>query len=160
MKMIFTTYMARLLIGGIICGVAISLCADTGKKELVRICSACIMIILVLSPFKGESLYKIEFGSSIEDTKEYIAQAVVRSEEEKYNSAAVQINDYIRQRAEDIGINCMPNISWYIGVDGEFTISGVRLKGVSGERSKLEELFLIISQECGVDSAYIFIEEE
>ncbi len=156
MNTFIAQYASSLLVASFICGVAISV---SGKKEIVRLCGACILVIIVLSPTQSISFSLKHSFEAADDTENYVNEVLEQSQNQHYSGVATTLSDHIRQKALELDIYCMPSVQWHISPEGHFITDGVIISSISGAVDKMEQLFDFIESECAIARENIIVEE-
>ena len=149
MKEVFTAYMIRIFGGGLICTVAMMLTGGGAKKEIVRLCCVCIMVIFILTPVKGAD---IDFESlfSIYDTKDYVNDTVEKAADYQYSAIAGNICGYISENAEKLGIKCLALLDYEVDENNVFTINAITIRHHPADEQALSSLREMIASDCGI----------
>ena len=150
-----TSWLLRIFIGGILCSTALILAGDGPRREIVRLCCACLMIVLLLTPLKNSSLSAISLPLQDDTVKLAVDQALQQAETQRYNAVSGTICDYIRQQAQQLGMNCDVHLDYDVDEETIFHIRTVTVSYEPSQASMLSQLQEIITQDCGVTAQQI-----
>jgi len=155
MNSLITSWLLRILIGGILCSIALILAGDGPRREIVRLCCACLMIVLLLSPLKKGSLPVISAPLQDDTVKLAVDQALQQTEQYQYNAISGTICEYIREEAQQMGINCDVRLDYGVDKENIFHIHTVTVLYDSSQEQILPQLQETITQDCGVAAQQI-----
>lgn len=144
-----SVYITRIFIGGLICFGAMLFSSGSGaRREVIRLCCGCLMIILFLTPVGDFSLNL----SVLEDLKgsaeEIITGSTEEFQKENYRAIASQLCVYVEEQAEKKGIICDANLTYLIEEGNIMRIKDVSIKGALTDAQK-ETICDIVEQEIG-----------
>ena len=118
-------------------------------REIVRLAGGLMLILALVTPLRN--LRITEIVRSISDAQEFSTEQV-EQEAEEWNQTYItqQIEQYLSQKAEAMGINCTVTI--FTEQNGEeITLTGAEIayssEGSESEQRKMEEL---MKDECGI----------
>lgn len=156
----FRVLITRIFAGGIICTLAMMLTGEGAKKEIVRLGCACLMVILVFTPFRGVSLNTEWLRKSGADISDYVKEGMEKAEQERFESAARNIEAHIVRRAAAEGVECRADVKYHITNEKRFVIDEIRIS-CGGKSDKREALQKAIEEDCGVSgNQIIWIKEQ
>ncbi len=159
MSSFLSALMLRVFAGGLICTAAMLLAGDGAKKEVVRICCACLMIIFVLTPLTGAQFSLADFSVTQKEVERQIQNGLDEARQSEYNATAAAITDYIRSKSEKLDINCQPQVEYLVDENNVFHITSVTVTHTAVGQSAIDALKKIITDECGVPLEQIYFIE-
>lgn len=132
----FSALLVRIFTGGIICTVAMMLAGDGPRREIVRLCCACLMIILILSPIRGAewSLEEVLQGGS--RVEEEISLGMERVKGQEYGVIAGQLSRWVEEQAAALDIACKAQVEYTVDEESRFTITAIRISGSLDEAQR------------------------
>lgn len=125
MKELITVMMTRLFAGGAICTVALILTGGGAKREIVRLCCACLMIILVLTPVKGASINLSDILEPAKQVEGEIDASLNEARQTQLAQIEAALADYIIRQAAVIEISCTAKVVCDTDSDGQAYIRQV-----------------------------------
>ena len=103
MSQAVTSLVVRIFCGSVICMVAILLAGDGPSKEPVRLCCACVMILLIFSTVKGTKIGSFQLEESRRSVQEYVDQAIANANASKQQSITQTAAEHVKSRARQLG---------------------------------------------------------
>lgn len=155
----FGNLMVRVFAGGIICAIALILSGGGAKKEIVRLCCACLMVILILSPIKGAGISIFDVPRQAEDIKAQINRAAELSHSEEIKQIRTELEAYIVRRGSALGTQCAAEVECRADAQSQLIIDKIIIRHHGQEESTLAKLAGLIADEYGVDAGQVYIEE-
>lgn len=149
----FVSYIIRLFFGGLIC-MFISLVSSKGSfSEPIRLCLACFMLILILTPIRGHENLIVNLGEYISSVRSEMEYTVLNALEDQKNMIGETSSHKLKDILHSEGLEC--SIEAEIGDDSE-----VRQIIIYGDRGQAEKLIRKISVLTGLGEDYIYFRED
>jgi len=157
MMEILHSLMVRLFAGGILCAAAMVLAGGGAKRESVRLCCVCIMMLIVLSPLERADFTLLLEGR--EDVTHQIESALAGRQGTQLEAIAGRLEAHITAMAEGTGIACAPIVRCYLDENGVLIIDSVALQG-DGVQPEAAQLAQRIAADLGIAEGQIIWMEE
>lgn len=148
----------RLTAAGVLCGALLSLGGSGAKKEILRFCCACVMLILVLTALQGQTLPELPFSAY----ETALDQTVEQARQETLAELLTKTEQGLAEKVEDMaaahGIACEAHVTC-TRREGQVTVVQVELLlpelAPAGMQKLMEELLL----QLGITREQIVIRE-
>ena len=126
MSQVVTSLVVRIFCGSVICMVAILLAGDSPSKEPVRLCCACIMVLLIFSSLKGTKIGSFLMEESRRSVQEYVDRAIADANTYKQQTIAETAAEHVKSRARQLGITGEIQVNCQFSLD-DMTVEKVVL---------------------------------
>lgn len=148
----------RLTAAGALCGALLSLGGSGARKEILRFCCACVMLILVLTALQGQTLPELPFSAY----ETALDQTVEQARQETLAELLTKTEQGLAEKVEDMaaahGIACEAHVTC-TRREGQVTVVQVELLlpelAPAGMQKLMEELPL----QLGITREQIVIRE-
>lgn len=117
MSQVLISLVIRIFCGGLICMVAILLAGDGPGREPVRLCCACVMILLIFSSLKGTKIGSIKLEEYRQSVQEYVDQATVSANASRQQAISETAAEHVKTRAREMGISGEIRVSCQFSLD-------------------------------------------
>lgn len=149
----------RLTAAGVLCGALLSLGGSGAKKEILRFCCACVMLILVLTALQGQTLPELPFSAYEAALDQTVEQARQETLAELLTKTEQGLAEKVKDMAAAHGIACEAHVTC-TRREGQVTVVQVELLlpelAPAGMQKLMEELLL----QLGITREQIVIREE
>ena len=142
----------RLTAAGALCGALLSLGGSGAKKEILRFCCACVMLILVLTTLQGQTLPELPFSAYEAELDQTVEQARQETMTELLHQTQQGLAQEVVRMAAARGISCEAHVTCALQ-EGQVTVTQVELRlpelAPAGLQQLMEELplQLVITRE-------------
>ena len=154
---ILHSLMVRLFAGGILCAAAMVLAGGGAKRESVRLCCVCIMMLIVLSPLERADLTLLLEGR--DDVALQIESALAGHQGTQMEAIAGRLEAHINALAEEVGIACTPAVQCHLDENGALIIDSIAIQG-AGAQFEAAQLAQRIAADLGIAERQIIWMEE
>ncbi len=148
----------RLTAAGALCGALLSLGGSGAKKEILRFCCACVMLILVLTALQGQTLPELPFSAYEAELDQTVEQARQETMTELLTKTEQGLAEKVEDMAAAHGIACEAHVTC-TQQEGQVTVVQVELLlpelAPAGMQKLMEELPL----QLGITREQIVIRE-
>ncbi len=130
----------------------------TSVSNTVRLCSAILMVLCVLSPVKKIINGGFEWGISARN-ESCVSEEDIFKHNELLKGEIIKdhVRAYVLKRAKQLGIDCEVSVEVSTDVDGHAVPSKILVICKENEQEKLRE---IIQNECGIEPIFRTNEKE
>jgi hypothetical protein len=154
-----TGWMVKIFAGGVICAIAMRLSGDGARREIVRLCGACLMLLLIFAPLKGEA---VDFSGILDakgDVGGQIDAALRENQSREAEAVAAALEQYITELAAARGVTATAAITYRVDADGAMTLTGATVNHAPTDAGTLAALRADIARDCGVPEGQIMFLE-
>lgn len=148
----------RLTAAGALCGALLSLGGSGARKEILRFCCACVMLILVLTTLQGQTLPELPFSAYEAELDQTVEQARQETMTELLHQTQQGLAQEVVRMAAARGISCEAHVICALQ-EGQVTVTQVELLlpelAPAGLQQLMEELLL----QLGITREQIVIRE-
>lgn len=148
----------RLTAAGALCGALLSLGGSGARKEILRFCCACVMLILVLTTLQGQTLPELPFSAYEAELDQTVEQARQETMTELLHQTQQGLAQEVVRMAAACGISCEAHVTCALQ-EGQVTVTQVELLlpelAPAGLQQLMEELLL----QLGITREQIVIRE-
>lgn len=148
----------RLTAAGALCGALLSLGGSGAKKEILRFCCACVMLVLVLTTLQGQTLPELPFSAYEAELDQTVEQARQETMTELLHQTQQGLAQEVVRMAAARGISCETHVTCALQ-EGQVTVTQVELLlpelAPAGLQKLMEELLL----QLGITREQIVIRE-
>ena len=152
-----TGLMARIFIGGVICSLAMILAGDGAKKEIVRLCCTCLMVVFILSPVKGANFSVSELLGQRESVENEINRGLADAMQQEAAQIALAIEAHIAAKGQSLGLECEVQVVYAVGVENQFDIIKIVVKTSQGDVPG--EFIRVVADDCGISAEKIIVQK-
>ena len=150
---ILRTLMVRLFAGGILCAAAMALAGGGARRESVRLCCVCAMMLIVLSPMEGADLALLP--QSRAEVEHQIQLALAGHGETRLEAIARRLESHISDIAGAESISCIPVVQCRLDENGALVIESIALRCESADMDACSRLAARIAADFGITPGQI-----
>lgn len=148
------TLIQRLCACGLLCGVALSLVKHSGQEGILRLCCACLMVVVLFT-----SLPSLQLETPDWDKQSPLQRQADEAMEQSLEYQKAQIcqgaEAYLEQQTEQMGITCTVTVLGEIGEDRVFSIRQVTIRSGALLGSQKEAIEQLCRQSLGIGAEQI-----
>lgn len=148
----------RLTAAGALCGALLSLGGSGARKEILRFCCACVMLILVLTTLQGQTLPELPFSAY----ETALDQTVEQARQETLAELLTKTEQGLAEKVEDMaaahGIACEAHVTC-TRREGQVTVVQVELLLPELAPAGLQQLMEELPLQLGITREQIVIRE-
>lgn len=148
----------RLAAGGLLCGGALSLGGTGARRELVRFCSACVMLILVMTTLQNTSLPQLSYAEQQNVLEQTAEDARLQTLQEVLRQTEADLSREVERLAALENIQCEAHVTCN-QQEGLVTVETVELWLASPMPSSLSHFIDTLRQQLNVTQEQIIIRE-
>lgn len=149
----------RLTAAGALCGALLSLGGSGAKKEILRFCCACVMLILVLTALQGQTLPELPFSAYEAELDQTVEQARQETMTELLHQTQQGLAQEVVRMAAARGISCEAHVTCALQ-EGQVTVTQVELLLPELAPAGLQQLMEELPLQLGITREQIVIREE
>lgn len=148
----------RLTAAGVLCGALLSLGGSGAKKEILRFCCACVMLILVLTALQGQTLPELPFSAYEAELDQTVEQARQETMTELLHQTQQGLAQEVVRMAAARGISCEAHVTCALQ-EGQVTVTQVELLLPELAPAGLQQLMEELPLQLGITREQIVIRE-
>lgn len=148
----------RLTAAGALCGALLSLGGSGAKKEILRFCCACVMLILVLTALQGQTLPELPFSAYEAELDQTVEQARQETMTELLHQTQQGLAQEVVRMAAARGISCEAHVTCALQ-EGQVTVTQVELLLPELAPAGLQQLMEELPLQLGITREQIVIRE-
>lgn len=148
----------RLTAAGALCGTLLSLGGSGAKKEILRFCCACVMLILVLTTLQGQTLPELPFSAYEAELDQTVEQARQETMTELLHQTQQGLAQEVVRMAAARGISCEAHVTCALQ-EGQVTVTQVELLLPELAPAGLQQLMEELPLQLGITREQIVIRE-
>ncbi len=148
----------RLTAAGALCGALLSLGGSGAKKEILRFCCACVMLILVLTTLQGQTLPELPFSAYEAELDQTVEQARQETMRELLHQTQQGLAQEVVRMAAARGISCEAHVTCALQ-EGQVTVTQVELLLPELAPAGLQQLMEELPLQLGITREQIVIRE-
>lgn len=148
----------RLTAAGALCGALLSLGGSGAKKEILRFCCACVMLILVLTTLQGQTLPELPFSAYEAELDQTVEQARQETMTELLHQTQQGLAQEVVRMAAARGISCEAHVTCALQ-EGQVTVTQVELRLPELAPAGLQQLMEELPLQLGITREQIVIRE-
>lgn len=148
----------RLTAAGALCGALLSLGGSGAKKEILRFCCACVMLILVLTTLQGQTLPELPFSAYEAELDQTVEQARQETMTELLHQTQQGLAQEVVRMAAACGISCEAHVTCALQ-EGQVTVTQVELLLPELAPAGLQQLMEELPLQLGITREQIVIRE-
>lgn len=148
----------RLTAAGALCGALLSLGGSGAKKEILRFCCACVMLILVLTTLQGQTLPELPFSAYEAELDQTVEQARQETMTELLHQTQQGLAQEVVRMAAARGISCEAHVTCALK-EGQVTVTQVELLLPELAPAGLQQLMEELPLQLGITREQIVIRE-
>lgn len=148
----------RLTAAGALCGALLSLGGSGAKKEILRFCCACVMLILVLTTLQGQTLPELPFSAYEAELDQTVEQARQETMTELLHQTQQGLAQEVVRMAAARGISCEAHVTCALQ-EGQVTVTQVELLLPELAPAGLQQLMEELPLQLGITREQIVIRE-
>ena len=148
----------RLTAAGALCGALLSLGGSGARKEILRFCCACVMLILVLTTLQGQTLPELPFSAYEAELDQTVEQARQETLTELLHQTQQGLAQEVVRMASARGISCEAHVTCALQ-DGQVTVTQVELLLPELAPAGLQQLMEELPLQLGITREQIVIRE-
>ncbi len=149
----------RLTAAGALCGALLSLGGSGARKEILRFCCACVMLILVLTALQGQTLPELPFSAYEAELDQTVEQARQETMTELLHQTQQGLAQEVVRMAAARGISCEAHVTCALQ-EGQVTVTQVELLLPELAPAGLQQLMEELPLQLGITREQIVIREE
>ncbi len=149
----------RLTAAGALCGALLSLGGSGARKEILRFCCACVMLILVLTTLQGQTLPELPFSAYEAELDQTVEQARQETMTELLHQTQQGLAREVVRMAAARGISCEAHVTCALQ-EGQVTVTQVELLLPELAPAGLQQLMEELPLQLGITREQIVIREE
>lgn len=152
MSTMVASFLVRIFIGGLICAVALILTGEGAQKEVMRLCCAAFMVIVIFTSFSKANLsLDFNFSQAREDTQAYVDDALEKAQDYQFSAVTGQLSNYIEDKGKELGIDCQATLEHGLDEQQTYQVTHVTVL-YTGEvtQDRLDQLAQAIESDCGI----------
>lgn len=149
----------RLTAAGVLCGALLSLGGSGAKKEILRFCCACVMLILVLTALQGQTLPELPFSAYEAELDQTVEQARQETMTELLHQTQQGLAQEVVRMAAARGIFCEAHVTCALQ-EGQVTVTQMELLLPELAPAGLQQLMEELPLQLGITREQIVIREE
>lgn len=149
----------RLTAAGALCGALLSLGGSGARKEILRFCCACVMLILVLTALQGQTLPELPFSAYEAELDQTVEQARQETMTELLHQTQQGLAQEVVRMAAARGISCEAHVTCALQ-EGQVTVTQVELLLPELAPAGLQQLMEELPLQLGITREQIMIREE
>lgn len=149
----------RLTAAGALCGALLSLGGSGARKEILRFCCACVMLILVLTTLQGQTLPELPFSAYEAELDQTVEQARQETMAELLHQTQQGLAQEVVRMAAARGISCEAHVTCALQ-EGQVTVTQVELLLPELAPAGLQQLMEEFPLQLGITREQIVIREE
>lgn len=148
----------RLTAAGALCGALLSLGGSGARKEILRFCCACVMLILVLTALQGQTLPELPFSAYEAELDQMVEQARQETMTELLHQTQQGLAQEVVRMAAARGISCEAHVTCALQ-EGQVTVTQVELLLPELAPAGLQQLMEELPLQLGITREQIVIRE-
>lgn len=148
----------RLTAAGALCGALLSLGGSGARKEILRFCCACVMLILVLTTLQGQTLPELPFSAYEAELDQTVEQARQETMTELLHQTQQGLAQEVVRMAAARGISCEAHVTCALQ-EGQVTVTQVELLLPELALAGLQQLMEELPLQLGITREQIVIRE-
>lgn len=148
----------RLTAAGALCGALLSLGGSGARKEILRFCCACVMLILVLTALQGQTLPELPFSAYEAELDQTVEQARQETMTELLHQTQQGLAQEVVRMAAARGISCEAHVTCALQ-EGQVTVTQVELLLPELAPAGLQQLMEELPLQLGITREQIVIRE-
>lgn len=148
----------RLTAAGALCGALLSLGGSGARKEILRFCCACVMLILVLTTLQGQTLPELPFSAYETALDQTVEQARQETMTELLHQTQQGLAQEVVRMAAARGISCEAHVTCALQ-EGQVTVTQVELLLPELAPAGLQQLMEELPLQLGITREQIVIRE-
>lgn len=148
----------RLTAAGALCGALLSLGGSGARKEILRFCCACVMLILVLTTLQGQTLPELPFSAYEAELDQTVEQARQETMTELLHQTQQRLAQEVVRMAAACGISCEAHMTCALQ-EGQVTVTQVELLLPELAPAGLQQLMEELPLQLGITREQIVIRE-
>ena len=149
----------RLTAAGALCGALLSLGGSGARKEILRFCCACVMLILVLTALQGQTLPELPFSAYEAELDQTVEQARQETMTELLHQTQQGLAQEVVRMAAARGISCEAHVTCALQ-EGQVTVTQMELLLPELAPAGLQQLMEELPLQLGITREQIVIREE
>lgn len=143
---------------GVLCGALLSLGGSGARKEILRFCCACVMLILVLTTLQGQTLPELPFSAYEAELDQTVEQARQETMTELLHQTQQGLAQEVVRMAAARGISCEAHVTCALQ-EGQVTVTQVELLLPELAPAGLQQLMEELPLQLGITREQIVIRE-
>lgn len=148
----------RLTAAGALCGALLSLGGSGARKEILRFCCVCVMLILVLTALQGQTLPELPFSAYEAELDQTVEQARQETMTELLHQTQQGLAQEVVRMAAARGISCEAHVTCALQ-EGQVTVTQVELLLPELAPAGLQQLMEELPLQLGITREQIVIRE-
>ena len=148
----------RLTAAGALCGALLSLGGSGARKEILRFCCACVMLILVLTALQGQTLPELPFSAYEAELDQTVEQARQETMTELLHQTQQGLAQEVVRMAAARGISCEAHVTCTLQ-EGQVTVTQMELLLPELAPAGLQQLMEELPLQLGITREQIVIRE-
>lgn len=148
----------RLTAAGALCGALLSLGGSGARKEILRFCCACVMLILVLTTLQEQTLPELPFSAYEAELDQTVEQARQETMTELLHQTQQGLAQEVVRMAAARGISCEAHVTCALQ-EGQVTVTQVELLLPELAPAGLQQLMEELPLQLGITREQIVIRE-
>lgn len=148
----------RLTAAGALCGALLSLGGSGARKEILRFCCACVMLILVLTALQGQTLPELPFSAYEAELDQTVEQARQETMTELLHQTQQGLAQEVVRMAAARGISCEAHVTCALQ-EGQVTVTQMELLLPELAPAGLQQLMEELPLQLGITREQIVIRE-
>ena len=143
---------------GALCGALLSLGGSGARKEILRFCCACVMLILVLTTLQGQTLPELPFSAYEAELDQTVEQARQETMTELLHQTQQGLAQEVVRMAAARGVSCEAHVTCVLQ-EGQVTVTQVELLLPELAPAGLQQLMEELPLQLGITREQIVIRE-
>ena len=148
----------RLTAAGALCGALLSLGGSGARKEILRFCCACVMLILVLTALQGQTLPELPFSAYEAELDQTVEQARQETMTELLHQTQQGLAQEVVRMAAARGISCEAHVTCALQ-EGQVTVTQMELLLPELAPAGLQQMMEELPLQLGITREQIVIRE-
>lgn len=150
--------MLRLVAGGLLCGAALSLGGSGTRREPVRFCSACVMLILVMTTLQNAPLPQVSYAEQQNALEQTAEDARLQTLQDVLRQTETDLSREVERLAALENIPCEAHVTCQ-QQETQVTVQQVELWLESPAPPGLSQLLATLRQQLNITQEQIIIRE-
>lgn len=155
MSQFLSPYIARLLIGGFVVFCVMAVAGKGSGTEPLRLCCACFMVVLILTPYASQGLSLSEIISYFEETEEYLSNQVNAARNATYDDINLEVEEYLKRLISQSGDTADVKAAYSVDEKGAYGVDSVTIYGQITDKPAIARQ---IAEITGVELSNVFFE--
>ena len=147
MTELFHTILMRVALAGIASAAALRLAGEGALREIVRFAAGLLLLLALLQPLQGLRLPTWGGADTLDAQVDFIEQQNVQT---TMSTLAAAIAEAVEQRAEREGFDCTVDVQMATDEAGILQVDRVTVHYGGADAGRLDELRVLLTEECGV----------